>query len=219
MMRFLIYIFEYGTYLQKRSDENSRIQEEMILSFAEITENKSEQTGKHVRRVAEYTRILAEEMGMEKEEAGRLRLASTMHDVGKLLVPAEILEKPARLTDEEFMEIKKHPGYGGKLLNDVEGDVMHMARTVALEHHERPDGRGYPEGKKDEEISLEGKIVAVADVYDALTSRRSYKQAWDEKDAYEEIVKGKGTQFDTAVVEAFERAYQKINEARVSLQD
>lgn len=219
MMRFLIYIFEYGTYLQKRSDENSRIQEEMILSFAEITENKSEQTGKHVRRVAEYTRILAEEMGMEKEEAGRLRLASTMHDVGKLLVPAEILEKSARLTDEEFMEIKKHPGYGGKLLNDVEGDVMHMARTVALEHHERPDGRGYPEGKKDEEISLEGKIVAVADVYDALTSRRSYKQAWDEKDAYEEIVKGKGTQFDTAVVEAFERAYQKINEARVSLQD
>ena len=189
------------------------------MSFAEITENKSEQTGRHVRRVAEYTRILAEEMGMEKDAANQLRLASTMHDVGKLLVPAEILEKPARLTDEEFEEIKKHPGYGGKLLNDVEGDVMHMARTVALEHHERPDGHGYPEGKKEDDISLEGKIVAVADVYDALTSRRSYKQAWDEKDAYAEIVKGKGTQFDTAVVEAFERAYPKINEARVNLQD
>ncbi len=219
LMRFLLYIFEYGTYLQERADENSRIQEEMILSFAEITENKSEQTGKHVRRVAEYTRILAEELGMEKDEANRLRLASTMHDVGKLLVPAEILEKPARLTDEEFAEIKKHPGYGGKLLNDVEGDVMHMARTVALEHHERPDGHGYPDGKSGDTISMEGKIVAVADVYDALTSRRSYKQAWDEKDAYEEIVKGKGTQFDREVVEAFERAYPKINEARVALQD
>ena len=219
LMRFLVYIFEYGTYLQARADENSRIQEEMILSFAEITENKSEQTGKHVRRVAEYTRILAEELGMEKDEANMLRLASTMHDVGKLLVPAEILEKPARLTDEEFAEIKKHPGYGGKLLNDVEGNVMHMARTVALEHHERPDGRGYPDGKEGEAISLEGRIVAVADVYDALTSRRSYKQAWDEKDAYAEIVKGKGTQFDTQVVEAFERAYPKINEARLALQD
>ena len=219
LMRFLAYIFEYGTFIQGRADETSRIQEEMILSFAEITENKSEQTGKHVRRVAEYTRILAEELGMEKEEANRLRLASTMHDVGKLLVPAEILEKPARLSDEEFAEIKKHPGYGGKLLHEVEGDVMHMARTVALEHHERPDGHGYPEGKKDADISLEGKIVAVADVYDALTSRRSYKQAWDEKDAYAEILKGKGTQFDAAVVEAFERAYPKINETRISLQD
>ena len=219
LMRFLVFIFEYGTYLQSRADETSRIQEEMILSFAEITENKSEQTGKHVRRVAEYTRILAEEMGMDKEEAKQLRLASTMHDIGKLLVPAEILEKPARLTEEEFQEIKKHPGYGGELLHDVEGDVMHMARTVALEHHERPDGKGYPEGKKEENISIEGKIVAVADVYDALTSRRSYKEAWDEKDAYAEIVKGKGTQFDTAVVEAFERAYPKINEARLSLQD
>ena len=96
---------------------------------------------------------------------------------------------------------------------------MHMARTVALEHHERPDGHGYPEGKKDADISLEGKIVAVADVYDALTSRRSYKQAWDEKDAYAEILKGKGTQFDAAVVDAFERAYPKINETRISLQD
>jgi len=219
LMRFLAYIFEYGTFIQDRANETSRIQEEMILSFAEITENKSEQTGKHVRRVAEYTRILAEEMGMEKEEAQKLRLASTMHDVGKLLVPAEILEKPARLSDEEFTEIKKHPVYGGQLLNNVEGEVMHMARTVAMEHHERPDGHGYPKGKTDTDISMEGKIVAVADVYDALTSRRSYKQAWDEKDAYAEILKGKGTQFDTAVVEAFERAYPKINETRIRLQD
>ncbi len=219
LLRLMYHLFEYGSYLQERSNETNRIQEEMILSFAEITENKSEQTGKHVRRVAEYSRILAEEMGMNTTEAARIRLASTMHDVGKLLVPAEILEKPARLTDEEFAEIKKHPGYGGDMLKNVEGDVMQMARTVALEHHERPDGRGYPEGKKADEISLEGKIVAVADVYDALTSRRSYKEAWDESKAYEEILKGKGTQFDPQVVEAFERAYPKINEVRLQLRD
>lgn len=218
-VRLFAYLFEYGAAIQKRADETNRIQEEMILSFAEITENKSGQTGKHVKRVAEYSRILATELGMDAVEADRLRLASTMHDIGKLLVPSEILDKPAKLTDEEFAEIKKHTTYGGKLLNNVEGEVMKVARTVALEHHERPDGRGYPEGKQQETISIEGKIVAVADVYDALTSRRSYKDAWDDTKAYEEIVKGKGTQFDAAVVEAFERAYPKINEARLSLQD
>ena len=219
LMRFLTYIFEYGTYLQEKADQTNRIQEEMIMSFAEITENKSEQTGKHVRRVAEYTKIMAEEMGMDKDSANLLRLASTMHDIGKLLVPAEILEKPARLTDDEFAEIKKHPGYGGNMLKDVEGDVMHVARRVALEHHERPDGRGYPDGKEKDSISIESKIVAVADVYDALTSKRSYKQAWDEKDAFNEILKGKGSQFDERVVDAFEKAYPKINEARLSLQN
>ena len=219
LLRLLYYIFDYATYLQDRADETSRIQEEMILSFAEITENKSEQTGKHVRRVAEYSRIIAKEMGLDKTEADRIRLASTMHDVGKLLIPAEILEKPARLTDEEFAVIRKHPGYGGDMLKNVEGDVMHMARTVALEHHERPDGKGYPEGKKADEISLEGRIVAVADVYDALTSKRSYKEAWDEERAYEEILKGKGTQFDPEVVDAFTRAHDKINEVRLQLQD
>ena len=218
LLRFLAYVFDYGAYLQAKADETNRVQEEMIMSFAEITENKSEQTGKHVRRVAEYSRIIAEEIGIDEDRAKIIRLASTMHDIGKLLIPAEILEKPGKLTDEEFQEIKKHPKYGGDLLNNVEGEVMHLARTVAMEHHERPDGRGYPEGKQDDSISIEGRIVAVADVYDALTSKRSYKQAWDEKDAYNEIVKGKGTQFDTDVVEAFERAYAKINEVRSSLQ-
>ena len=218
LLRLVSYVFEYGTYLQEKADETNRIQEEMIMSFAEITENKSEQTGKHVRRVAEYSKIMALEMGMEEEQANRIRLASTMHDIGKLLIAPEILEKPARLTEEEFREIKKHPGFGGKMLDHVEGDVMQMAKTVALEHHERPDGKGYPSGKTGEELSLEGQIVAVADVYDALTSKRSYKEPWNEQDAYNEILKGKGTQFDTAVVEAFEKAYSSINAIRAELQ-
>ncbi len=219
LLRLLAYIFEYGTYLQGKADETNRIQEEMIMSFAEITENKSEQTGKHVRRVAEYSRLIALNMGLDEEKSNLIRLASTMHDIGKLMIPDAILEKPSKLTDEEFSEIRKHPGYGEKLLKNVEGEVMRMAKTVAVEHHERPDGRGYPEGKTGDKLSVESQIVAVADVYDALTSKRSYKQAWDEKDAYNEIIKGKGTQFNETVVDAFIKAYPEINAVRERLQN
>lgn len=214
LLRFFSLVFEYGAYLQEKAEETSRIQEEVIVSLAEITENKSEQTGQHIRRVSEYSRILARQMGMPEEKVESLRLASTMHDLGKLMIPSEILEKPGRLTDEEFAEIKKHPTFGEHLLHNVEGDTMTLARQVALEHHERYDGKGYPNGEKGDEIGLEGRIVAVADVYDALTSRRSYKDAWDPKTAYDEIVRCSGTQFDPQVVQAFVAAYDQIDEAR-----
>lgn len=214
LMRFFALIFEYGAYLQEKAEETNRIQEEVIVSLAEITENKSEQTGQHIKRVSEYSRIIARQLGLSEEAAENLRLASTMHDLGKLMIPSEILDKPGRLTDEEFAEIKKHPGFGEHLLHNVEGETMTLARQVALEHHERYDGKGYPNGEKGEEIGLEGRIVAVADVYDALTSRRSYKEAWDPKAAYDEIVRCSGTQFDPRVVEAFIAAYDQIDAAR-----
>ena len=214
LMRFFALIFEYGAYLQEKAEETSRIQEEVIVSLAEITESKSEQTGQHIKRVSEYSRIIARQLGLSDEAAETLRLASTMHDLGKLMIPSEILEKPGRLTDEEFAEIKKHPGFGEHLLHNVEGETMTLARQVALEHHERYDGKGYPNGESGEAISLEGRIVAVADVYDALTSRRSYKLAWDPKKAYDEIVRCSGTQFDPRVVQAFVDAYDEIDAAR-----
>lgn len=219
ILRFFSVVFEYGAYLQEKAEETTHIQEEIILSFAEITENKSGQTGQHIRRVSEYSRVLAKAMGYGEAETENLRLASIMHDIGKLLVPAEILEKPARLTDEEFAEIKKHTTYGGQLLDHVEGDVMMLAREVALQHHERRDGRGYPEGLNGSDISLAGRIVAVADVYDALTSRRSYKDAWKPSDAYDEIVRCAGTQFDPEVVEAFKRVYPEIDAIRQKYAD
>ena len=215
----LSYLIEYGAYLQEKADETARIQEQVIISLAEITENKSGQTGQHVRRVAEYTRILAEELGYPEEQIDDIRLASTMHDVGKLLVPTEILEKPGRLTDEEYAIIKRHTTDGGHLLENVDGDVMALSRVIALDHHERWDGGGYAQNKAGEEISLEGRIVAVADVYDALTSRRSYKDAWDDREAYDEIVRCSGTQFDPQVVEAFKRRYDDINAKRRELAD
>jgi hypothetical protein len=141
LLRLFSALFEYGAYLQAKADQTARIQEEMIVSFAEITENKSAQTGNHVKRVSEYSKILARQLGLPDEDCEKLRLASTMHDIGKLLVSAQILEKPARLTDEEFAEIKKHSGYGGELLENVEGDIMELARTIALDHQERPVGR------------------------------------------------------------------------------
>ena len=214
LVRFFSLLVEYGAYLRDRAEATNRIQEEVIMSLAEITENKSEQTGQHIRRVAEYSKILALQMGLGEERAENLRLASTMHDLGKLMVPTEILEKPGRLTDAEFDEIRKHPEFGEKLLHNVEGDTMLLARKVAMEHHERYDGKGYPNGESGETISLEGRIVAVADVYDALTSRRSYKTAWDPKVAYDEIVRCSGTQFDPKVVEAFVAAYDRIDAAR-----
>ncbi len=216
---FMSFLVEYGAYLQDKADETNRIQEELIIQFAEVTENKSGQTGQHIKRVSEYTRVLATEMGFSEEEVEKIRLASTMHDIGKLLVPSEILEKPGRLTDDEFAVIKQHTTYGGQLLNNVEGDVMQLSRTIALEHHERWDGHGYAQGKEADEISLEGRIVAVADVYDALTSRRSYKEAWDDREAYDEIVRCSGTQFDPKVVDAFCKRYDEINQIRQEFHD
>jgi len=219
LFRFFSLVFEYGAYLQDKAGETSRIQEEVIVSLAEITENKSEQTGQHIRRVSEYSKILARQMGMSDEQVENLRLASTMHDLGKLMIPSEILDKPGRLTDAEFAEIKKHPGFGEHLLHNVEGETMTLARQIALEHHERYDGKGYPNGETGEEIGLESRIVAVADVYDALTSRRSYKDAWDPKVAYDEIVRCSGTQFDPKVVEAFVAAYDQIDAVRKEYAD
>lgn len=216
---FLSQLFKYGAYLNKKAEETNTIQENMIVSFAEVVENKSEQTGKHVKRVAEYSYVLALALGFSEEEAEKIKLASMMHDIGKLLVPTEILEKPARLSDEEFQEIKKHPGYGVQLLNTASGDVLILAKKIAHDHHERIDGNGYPDHLRAQEISLEGRIVSVADVYDALTSKRSYKEAWDERKAYEEIIKGSGTQFDSKVVEAFKKSYNEINAIRLKFID
>ena len=219
MVLLFSYIMEYGGYIQEKADQTNRIQEEMIESFAEITENKSRQTGKHIKRVSEYSRILAEQMGLEPQRVETIRIASMMHDIGKLLIPAEILEKPGKLTDEEYETIKKHTTYGGMLLENVEGNEMVTSRTIALEHHERVDGKGYPAQLSGDEISLEGKIVAVADVYDALTSRRSYKDAWKEEDAAAEILRGRGTQFDGKVVDAFEQAHDRMVETMRKYRD
>lgn len=207
----LSFIFRHGEIIQKKTDETIGVQEEVILALAEITEAKSGQTGKHVKRVSEYCRILAENMGMSSAQVENLRLASMMHDVGKLLIPNEILEKESALTDEEFAIMKTHVIAGEQLLHNATGEVMKEARIVALEHHEQWDGSGYL-GKKGEEISLSARIVAVADVFDALVSTRSYKTGWEPNKVYSMIVDESGKKFDPEIVRVFIKSYSKMLE-------
>lgn len=186
-----------------------KTQESVILSFAEISESKSHQTGQHVKRVSEYTRIMASCAGYSENQCSQIALAAMMHDIGKLMIPPEILEKPAKLTKEEFEVIKTHVTYGEELLKNSPGDVMNMARKIALQHHERWDGNGYL-GYKGEEIDYLSRFVAVADVFDALVSKRSYKSGWAPGDAFAEIVKNKGSQFSPYAVDIFVKCYDDI---------
>lgn len=209
MLFCLSFIFEHGHIIQEKTDEIINVQEQVILAFAEITEAKSGQTGQHVKRVSEYCRILGEGLGMSNAQVENLRLASMMHDVGKLLIPNEILEKESSLSNEEFEIMKTHVKVGEQLLHNATGEIMEEARKVALEHHEQWDGTGYL-GKKGEEISLAARIVAVADVFDALVSARSYKTGWEPNKVYSVIVEESGKKFDPEVVQVFVRNYSKM---------
>ncbi len=206
----LILIFQYGNVLQQKADSTINDQENIIFSLAEITEAKSGQTGQHIKRVSEYSRVLSAGMGLSAARIEEIRLASVLHDVGKLMIDSRILDKPGKLTDEEYAIIKQHVNYGEKLLDNVDGSVLSTAKVIARDHHERWDGKGYSNGHAGNDVSLEGRIVAVADVFDALSSRRSYKDAWSLDDAYNEIVRNAGTQFDPEVVEVFKANWAEI---------
>lgn len=200
---------EERSEIEELSKESLATQEQVTLAFAEITEAKSGQTGQHVKRVSEYSRILAQGMGLEHNDVENIRIASMMHDIGKLLIPPEILEKMGKLTEEEFEIIKTHVTIGENLLHNAPGEIMSVARVIAQQHHEKWNGKGYL-GMKGEEIALGARITAVADVYDALTSNRSYKKAWYSEQAYEMIVNERGEQFDPAVVDVFKEHFDEI---------
>ncbi len=192
---------------------------DVIASFAEITEAKSGQTGHHVKRVAEYTRVLARAAGYSEEEVENIALASMMHDVGKLLVPNEILDKPGRLTEEEFSVVKRHSQYGEQLLHNVPNKALKYARIIALEHHERYGGGGYPDNRRGREIHPMARMVSIADVFDALVSRRSYKESWPVDKAFQEVLTQSGQQFDPYFVELFLAHRAEIEEIVERLSD
>ena len=216
--RILYMHIEERNRILELSRESQESQEQVTLAFAEITEAKSGQTGQHVKRVSEYTRVIAEAMGMDYKTVNLMRVASMMHDVGKLLIPPEILEKPGRLTDEEFEIMKNHVVIGESLLHNAPGEIMSMARVIAQQHHEWINGKGYL-GMTGDEIELPAKICAVADVYDALTSARSYKKAWTAEEAYNIITEESGTHFDPEVVEAFKEHFEEIKEVQELYRD
>ena len=183
-------------------------QDSISENFATILSNKSGESGNHVKRVSEYSAVLAEEMGFDANQVHDIRIASMLHDVGKIMIDESILHKPGRFTDEEYKIMQQHVVYGGKLLQGVPGNIMQLGAIIALYHHERWDGNGYVHHLKGDEIPKEAQITSVADVFDALVSHRCYKGAWTIDEAYNEIVKNSGTQFSPAAVEAFQKRFE-----------
>lgn len=177
-------------------------QKGLIYSFAEISESKSKFTGEHIKRVAEYMRVLGKASGFDDDYLEKLCTASMMHDIGKLMISEEILDKPDKLTDEEYQIMKNHVLYGEALLEKCPGEMMHLACVLAKEHHERWDGSGYL-GMKGEEIAYISRLMAVCDVFDALTSDRYYKKGWSLEDTFDEIIRLSGKSFDPKVVRLF----------------
>ncbi len=181
-----------------------------IQSLALAIDAKDQYTHQHILRVQRYAVAIARQMGMTGGELEAVNTGALLHDIGKLGVPDYVLLKPGRLTDEEFAKIKKHPAIGAAILEAVK--FPWPVLPVVKSHHERWDGAGYPDGLKGEEIPLSARILAVADVYDALTSSRSYRNAWTHEAALEEIRRSAGAQFDPAVVHAFAAVIDEMAE-------
>jgi putative two-component system response regulator len=180
-------------------------QKSMIFVLTELVESVSDETGKHIRRVAEYSRLLAHyHQAISEDDAEIIYHASPMHDIGKMSIPEKILHKKGRLTQEEFEVMKTHTTKAHEYLKVVDRKYMKAADVIAYQHHEKWDGSGYPQGLKGEEIHIYGRIVALADVFDALTHKRVYKDEWSIEDAVTYIKEQKGKQFDPYIVEIFE---------------
>ncbi len=193
---------------------------ELIQRLAQAVETRDVETGEHVRRIGRLCRLLALELGWSAAEAERLQHASAMHDIGKIGIPDSILLKPGGLTDEEWVTIKEHTTVGAEILAGSENPLVQMAQDIARCHHERWDGSGYPAGLVGEQIPLAARICAVVDVYDALCSKRTYKEAWSFERALAEIERESGSHFDPRLVAAFLRMapqlQQELDPARTS---
>jgi response regulator RpfG family c-di-GMP phosphodiesterase len=183
--------------------EVDNVQKEMIYKLGEIAELRSKESSYHVKRVAEYSALLGEKYGLDRKKCDVLRLSAPLHDVGKIGISDTILNKPDRLTAEEFSIIKTHCIIGNEMLKNTKGEVMKAAAIIALQHHERYDGKGYPYGLRGEEIDIYARIVSIADVFDALSSRRVYKEAWDIEKILELFKEERGKQFDDVLTDLF----------------
>lgn len=200
-------LLDQATHLEQLVDErtkelqNTRLQ--LINCLGRAAEYKDNETGMHVVRMSKYSKILAEKASSDRNWSELVYHASPMHDIGKIGIPDHVLLKPGKLDAEEWELMKKHPEYGAKIIGDQSSDVLKMAGEIAISHHERWDGTGYPNGLNGQDIPLAGRIVAICDVFDALTSERPYKKAWSIEDAAKHIVEGAGAHFDPALCELF----------------
>ncbi|HYE83644.1 MAG TPA: HD-GYP domain-containing protein [Clostridia bacterium] len=183
-----------------------------VKSLSQAVEAKDPYTNGHSIRVGEYACSLAERLGLSRRRVENLKIAAILHDVGKIGVEEGILNKPGRLTEEEFDKIKQHPEIGVKIIKDI--DFLKDASEIILSHHERYDGTGYPEGRKHEDIIIESQILSLADVFDALTSERPYRNAMTVEEALQIIENGKGSQFDYRLADAFIKMIKENKEMK-----
>ena len=198
------------TQVEERTRDLLATRAEMIERLAVAAEYRDDDTGQHTRRVGGAAAEIARELGLDSAEVEVVRQAAPLHDIGKIAVPDHILLKPGRLTADEFGVVQSHAAVGGRILSGARFEVLRAAEEIARTHHERWDGTGYPAGLSGESIPLHGRIVAVADVFDALTHDRPYKAAWPPARALAEVQAQAGRQFDPAVVAAFARCLPRL---------
>ncbi len=194
----------------KRTEQLKSTQLQIIQRLGRAAEFKDDETGLHVIRMSHFTRLMAEALSDEKEWIDLIFHAAPMHDIGKIGIPDHVLLKPGKLDDEEWNIMRRHPKIGAEIIGDGDSRLLKMAQEIAYTHHEKWDGSGYPRRLKGEEIPLTGRIVAIADVFDALTSERPYKKAWDIEAAVKLIDDEAGKHFDPSLVAIFHSVLPEI---------
>ncbi len=192
---------------------------EVIFRLARAAEYRDEHTGEHIQRMAHYSAVIARRLGLNEEVIESILYAAPLHDIGKIGIPDSILLKPEKLEPKEWEIMKKHTEIGAEILKGTKSGFVRLGEIIALYHHERWDGTGYPYGLKGTQIPLAARIVAIADVFDALTSDRPYRRALSEEEAFKIIEEGAGTHFDPKIVEVFLKAREEILEIKYIFSD
>ena len=205
--------------VRQRTQELTETRLEVIRQLGRAAEFKDNETGMHVVRMSYYSQLIALAAGMAEDEAELLLNASPMHDIGKIGIPDSVLLKPGKLDDAEWEIMRRHPQMGVDILGDHPSELIKLARTIALTHHEKWNGQGYPAGLSGEAIPLVGRITAIADVFDALTSERPYKKAWSEEEAVTLIQREAGAHFDPQLVQCFVEVLPEILECKARYMD
>ncbi len=205
--------------VDERTQEIRNREKELIYRMSRAAEFRDPETGAHIQRMANYSYVIAQGLGLEPNIQQLILEAAPMHDVGKIGIPDHILLKPGKLTPEEFEIMKGHARIGYELLKESGSEILRAGAEVAISHHEKFDGSGYPLGLKGNNIPIFGRIVAVADVFDALTSERPYKKAWSLEDACKLLEDGRGQHFDPMCVEAFLAGWDQVLDIRDRFRD
>ncbi|MDV7340546.1 response regulator [Terasakiella sp. A23] len=214
---------DYSHTLEEKVNEATaelrKSQLDIIRCLGRAGEYRDNETGEHVIRMSKSCQVLARAAGISERQAELILYASPMHDVGKIGIPDHILLKPGKLTPDEWEIMQTHAQLGAEILADNESEMVQLARTIAISHHEKWDGSGYPKGLKGEDIPIEGRIAAICDVFDALTSWRPYKKAWTIDEAINFLKENAGSHFDPNLVPLFIECLPKILDIRAEHQD